>query len=228
MTQVLAIGIGGAIGSLLRFWMSTWVHSFAGRGFPYGTLTVNVLGCLVMGVLFVLFTERLSDNAVLRAGMLIGVLGGFTTFSSFSIETFNLIEQGAHLKALANMGAEPGPVRRRHLGGRDSRETTMKHSDVTMVRIYLTEAEKLTKMLLARLHDEEQVRGVTVFRGVSGFGRSGKMHSSGLLDLSLDLPVVIEFFDEPAKVKRILRISRICCRRDTWFPGRRRSTRLTC
>ena len=54
MTQVLAIGIGGAIGSLLRFWMSTWVHSFAGRGFPYGTLTVNVLGCLVMGVLFVL------------------------------------------------------------------------------------------------------------------------------------------------------------------------------
>ncbi len=80
----------------------------------------------------------------------------------------------------------------------------MKHSDVTMVRIYLTEAEKLTKMLLARLHDEEQVRGVTVFRGVSGFGRSGKMHSSGLLDLSLDLPVVIEFFDEPAKVKRIL------------------------
>ena len=104
MTQVLAIGIGGAIGSLLRFWMATWVHSFAGRGFPYGTLTVNVLGCLVMGVLFVLFTERFSDNAVLRAGILIGVLGGFTTFSSFSIETFNLIEQGAHLKALANMG----------------------------------------------------------------------------------------------------------------------------
>ena len=103
MTQVLAIGIGGAIGSLLRFWMSTWVHSFAGRGFPYGTLTVNVLGCLVMGVLFVVLTERLSDNVVLRAGLLIGVLGGFTTFSSFSIETFNLIEQGAHLKALANM-----------------------------------------------------------------------------------------------------------------------------
>ncbi len=103
MGQVLAIGIGGAIGSLLRFWMSTWVHSFAGRGFPYGTLTVNVLGCLVMGVLFVLFTERFSDNTVLRAGVLIGVLGGFTTFSSFSIETFNLIEQGAHLKALANM-----------------------------------------------------------------------------------------------------------------------------
>lgn len=103
MTQVLAIGIGGALGSLLRFWMSTWVHSFAGRGFPYGTLTVNVLGCLVMGVLFVLFTERFSDNTVLRAGVLIGVLGGFTTFSSFSIETFNLIETGEVTKAALNM-----------------------------------------------------------------------------------------------------------------------------
>lgn len=103
MNQVLAIAAGGAVGSVLRFWMSTWVHSFAGRSFPYGTLTVNVLGCLAMGFLFVLFVDRLSDNAVLRAGILIGVLGGFTTFSSFSIETFNLIEQGAWLKAVANM-----------------------------------------------------------------------------------------------------------------------------
>lgn len=80
----------------------------------------------------------------------------------------------------------------------------MKHSDVTMVRVYLTEAGKTLKTLLTKLHDEEKVRGVTVFRGISGFGRSGKVHSSLLLDLSLDLPVVIEFFDEPAKVERIL------------------------
>jgi CrcB protein len=103
MNQVLAIAAGGAVGSVLRFWMSTWVHSYAGRAFPYGTLTVNVFGCLAMGFLFVLFVDRLSDNAVLRAGVLIGVLGGFTTFSSFSIETFNLIEQGAWLKAVVNM-----------------------------------------------------------------------------------------------------------------------------
>ncbi len=103
MNQVLAIAAGGAVGSVLRFWMSTWVHSFASRGFPYGTLAVNVFGCLAMGFLFVLFLDRLSDNAVLRAGILIGVLGGFTTFSSFSIETFNLIEQGAWIKAIANM-----------------------------------------------------------------------------------------------------------------------------
>jgi len=80
----------------------------------------------------------------------------------------------------------------------------MKHHDVTMVRIYLTEGEKVMKQVLARLHDEEKVLGVTVFRGVSGFGRSGRVHSSTLLDLSLDLPMVIEFFDVPAKVSRIL------------------------
>lgn len=103
MRQLLAIAAGGAVGSLLRFWMSTWVHSFADRSFPYGTLAVNVLGSLLMGFLFVLFIDRLSDNPVLRAGILIGVLGGFTTFSSFSIETFNLIEQGSWVRAVANM-----------------------------------------------------------------------------------------------------------------------------
>lgn len=80
----------------------------------------------------------------------------------------------------------------------------MKHHTVTMVRIFITEGEGLMKQLLTRLHDEEKVRGVTVFRGITGFGRTGKMHSSTLLDLSLDLPLVIEFFDEPAKVARIL------------------------
>ena len=80
----------------------------------------------------------------------------------------------------------------------------MKFSEVTMVRIYLTEGERLLKTLLARLHDEEKVRGVTVFRGISGFGRSGVVHSSTLLDLSLDLPVIVEFFDTPEKVRRIL------------------------
>ena len=80
----------------------------------------------------------------------------------------------------------------------------MNLSDVIIVRIYLTETGTLLKTLLAKLHDEEKVRGVTVFRGITGFGRSGKVHSSTLLDLSLDLPVVIEFFDDPDKIKRIL------------------------
>ncbi|HLA74616.1 MAG TPA: fluoride efflux transporter CrcB [Gammaproteobacteria bacterium] len=103
MTQALAVAVGGALGSLLRFWMSTGIYALLGRGFPYGTLAVNVLGCLLMGFLFVLFLDRFSTNGVLRAGMLIGVLGGFTTFSAFSMETVNLIEEGAQLKAVLNI-----------------------------------------------------------------------------------------------------------------------------
>ena len=72
--------------------------------------------------------------------------------------------------------------------------------EVKMVRVYLTEAEHRLDDLLELLHDKEKVRGVTVYRGISGFGKSGKMHSSRLLDLSMDLPVVIEFFDDPQKI----------------------------
>jgi len=73
-----------------------------------------------------------------------------------------------------------------------------------MVCVYLHEAGSHLDELLGYLHDESRVRGVTVFRGVTGFGVSGEFHSSTLIDLSLDLPVVIEFFDEPDKVAAII------------------------
>ena len=80
----------------------------------------------------------------------------------------------------------------------------MNEIDVTMVRIYLTEAQGQLDPLIKRLHDWEKVKGVTVFRGISGFGKSGRVHSSKLFDTALDLPVVVEFFDEPAKVRAII------------------------
>lgn len=80
----------------------------------------------------------------------------------------------------------------------------MNETDVTMVRVYLHEARSHLDELLGYLHDESRVRGVTVFRGITGFGISGELHSSTLIDLSLDLPVVIEFFDEPDKVTAII------------------------
>lgn len=81
----------------------------------------------------------------------------------------------------------------------------MNMEPVTFVRIYLTEADKALQDLLRRLHDQEKVRGVTVFRAITGFGRSGVVHSSSLLDLSLDLPVAVEFFDSAERVDEILK-----------------------
>lgn len=74
-------------------------------------------------------------------------------------------------------------------------------SEVMVARIYLTESENQLSTLLTYLHDEAKVRGVTVFRGISGFGQSGELHRASLLDLSLDLPLVIEFFDKKEKVE---------------------------
>ncbi|MET0090530.1 MAG: DUF190 domain-containing protein [Candidatus Thiodiazotropha sp.] len=81
----------------------------------------------------------------------------------------------------------------------------MKHTEVTFVRVYLTEGDHQLRTLLDFLHQDEQVRGVTAFRGIAGFGRSGKAHEASLLDISMDLPLVIEFFDVPKRVEKVLR-----------------------
>jgi PII-like signaling protein len=80
----------------------------------------------------------------------------------------------------------------------------MKTTEVTIVRLYLTEGDRQLEHYLSLLHDQEQVWGVTAFRGIAGFGKSGRMHSSTLIDISLNLPLVIEFFDRPEKVAQVL------------------------
>ncbi len=80
----------------------------------------------------------------------------------------------------------------------------MNMHDVTIVRLYLSEGEAQLDSLMKRLRDWEKLRGLTVFRGISGYGDSGVIHSADLLDLSLHLPIVVEFFDEEEKINTVL------------------------
>ncbi len=99
MTNLMYIAGGGAIGAVLRYWMSTGVQLWLGKDFPYGTLSVNLLGSLAIGVLYVLLQERLEW----RLALIVGLLGSFTTFSAFSLESLNLIQGGQPGKAALNI-----------------------------------------------------------------------------------------------------------------------------
>tara|TARA_B100000959_G_scaffold75199_1_gene79855 strand:+ start:9824 stop:10198 length:375 start_codon:yes stop_codon:yes gene_type:complete len=103
MAKLAAIAIGGAAGSVLRYGVSQGIHTLVGRGFPWGTLVVNSLGSLLVGFIFVYLVERSAVSEVLRAALFIGLLGGFTTFSTFSLETLVLIEEASYLKAVINI-----------------------------------------------------------------------------------------------------------------------------
>ncbi len=103
MQQLLAIAGGGALGALLRFGVSNGIYRLFGRDFPYGTLVVNVLGSLLMGLFFVLLVERMATSSELRSAILIGLLGAFTTFSAFSFETLALFNDGDGIKAMVNI-----------------------------------------------------------------------------------------------------------------------------
>lgn len=104
METILLVGLGSAVGGICRYLLSMTVHAFLGKSFPYGTLTVNALGSFLIGFLFILLLDRYASFAEeLRALLVIGFLGGFTTFSSFSMETINLFENGEIMLAGLNI-----------------------------------------------------------------------------------------------------------------------------
>lgn len=106
ISSVIFVALGGALGSVFRYLLSAWTQSISKSiDFPYGTLAVNLTGCFVIGFLAYLAETRGAFTVESRAFVFIGILGGFTTFSSFGNETINLLRGGQNLNALANIGA---------------------------------------------------------------------------------------------------------------------------
>lgn len=103
LQQIIYVGLGGFVGSVLRFLVGGLAQRLAPMGgFPVGTLAVNVLGCLCIGLLGGLADQRQALDAGQRLFLMVGVLGGFTTFSSFALETLGLAQDGALMKAALN------------------------------------------------------------------------------------------------------------------------------
>lgn len=103
MTRILLIAIGAALGANLRYELSVWVAQRWGVTFPYGTLLINVLGSFGIGLFLALTVTRLPALAAWRPLIVTGLLGGFTTFSTFSYETYELIVAGSWLAAALNL-----------------------------------------------------------------------------------------------------------------------------
>ncbi|HJX07486.1 MAG TPA: fluoride efflux transporter CrcB [Actinomycetota bacterium] len=103
MRTVLAVALAGALGALARWGVGAWFgHRFP--SFPWGTMFINVTGSFILGVLFAVLVERNIGSLTLRLALMTGLLGAYTTFSTFSLETFRLVEDGATGSALANIG----------------------------------------------------------------------------------------------------------------------------
>jgi len=100
---LLFVAIGGALGAVLRYSISSGVYNWFGRAFPYGTLVVNVIGSLAIGLLSVLLIEKFNVSQDIKLGLVVGVLGALTTFSTFSWDTVDLLQQGLIQRALLNV-----------------------------------------------------------------------------------------------------------------------------
>lgn len=102
--NVVLVFIGGGIGATARYWLSGLVYRWAGSDFPYGTFIENTLGCFLIGLLMTGFEERFLVTPSLRIFLTIGILGGFTTFSTFSFETISMMKDAEYFYAFVNIG----------------------------------------------------------------------------------------------------------------------------
>jgi CrcB protein len=104
MTKFLMVAIGGALGSVLRFWVGTYISGRMETRFPYGTLVINITASFLIGFIITILTNRTEWNPNWRYLIPIGFIGGYSTFSTFEYETFRVLESGEYLLTALNVG----------------------------------------------------------------------------------------------------------------------------
>ena len=215
MAAYLWIAVGSALGGVARFWCSGVAARFMGETFPWGTIIVNVVGCFIIGFFATLTGPdgRVFADTLTRQFVMIGILGGYTTFSSFSLQTLNLVQDGEWWLAGANIAAFRGRLSCRSVVRLCARsfdqllevDLTMKLSrDAMLLRIFIGEDDKadhkpLYEAIVLKAR-EMHLAGATVLRGPLGFGHSSVLHTTKIVRLSQDLPIVIEIIDTEEKI----------------------------
>lgn len=188
MANIIAIAIGGIMGSVLRFIISRFIQKLIGIDFPSGTLMVNLTASFLIGIFFSYFVEKLTISPIMRAFLITGFLGSFSTFSTFSYESYYLIMNGEMIKFIFyTIGSVGGGIFMTLLGyniGRIKGKPLYK---------YITEFCR-----------SKNIAGVTVFRGILGYGKSSIIHKANLFKLSSNLPILVEIVDKEEKIMDIL------------------------
>ncbi|MDX8405363.1 MAG: fluoride efflux transporter CrcB [Mariprofundus sp.] len=106
MQQLAAVAVGGALGAVMRWLVASSIQRLAGTAFPWGTFAVNALGSFLLGFLFVWLIERSTASDLVRLAITVGFLGAFTTFSTYSLESVRLLQEGAFQMAMGNIAGQ--------------------------------------------------------------------------------------------------------------------------
>ena len=230
LPMYLAVGLGTAIGGVLRAGVSLASLEWLGPGFPWGTLLANGIGSFVIGAYAALTGPdgRLFVSARQRQFVMTGICGGFTTFSVFSLETLQFAAQGEYTLAAINIGGSlviwllavwaghalamrlnrPDGLRQRSRPKHERIDDMQLPEQALALRIFIGEDDKddgrpLYEAIVLKAR-EMHLAGATVLRGPLGYGHSSRLHTSKILRLSEDLPLVIEIVDSEDRINAFL------------------------